>query len=146
MWLIWQAYTSKVIVCWGCWWHSSWRTMIFWGIWYWLWISDSWWHLILFQIWWLLDSFRFVGCAQPEKRSKELVGYLLRRIRKQPVKTTPYLLQINGLEKYCLLVYSILVNLFMGYYFFISYHVFSTALSCRFRMKWNSSYCIFPIM
>lgn len=69
-----------------------------------------------FDGYWIASD--LLGVPNLRKRSKELVGYLLRRIRKQPVKTTPYLLQINGLEKYCLLVYSILVNLFMGYYFF----------------------------
>lgn len=69
-----------------------------------------------FDGYWIASD--LLGVPNLRKRSKELVGYLLRRIRKQPVKTTPYLLQINGVEKYCLLVYSILVNLFMGYYFF----------------------------
>lgn len=59
-----------------------------------------------------------LGVPNLRKRSKELVEYLLRWVRKQPVKTTPYLLQINGVEKYWLLVYFILVNLFTGYYFF----------------------------
>ncbi|MDE6180495.1 MAG: hypothetical protein K2G02_05130 [Phocaeicola sp.] len=69
-----------------------------------------------FDGYWIASD--LLGVPNLRKRSKELVGYLLRRMRKQPVKTIPYLLQINGVEKYCLLVYSILVNLFMGYYFF----------------------------
>lgn len=69
-----------------------------------------------FDGYWIASD--LLGVPNLRKRSKELVGYLFKRIRGQQVKTTPYLLQIKGVEKYCLLVYSILVNLFMGYYFF----------------------------
>ena len=69
-----------------------------------------------FDGYWIASD--LLGVPNLRKRSKELVGYLFKRVRRQPVTDTPYLLQVHGVEKYFLLVYSILVNLFMGYYFF----------------------------
>ena len=48
----------------------------------------------------------------------ELIRYLLNRFKGNSEVAKPYLLQIRKAEQYCLLVYSVLVNLFMGYYFF----------------------------
>ena len=39
-------------------------------------------------------------------------------MRKQSITQKPYLLQIRPAAKYGLLIYSIVVNLFMGFYFF----------------------------
>lgn len=50
-------------------------------------------------------------------RSIELISYLYKRLRQQDVTKRPYLLQMKPLEKYGLLIYSILVNIFMGIYF-----------------------------
>lgn len=68
-----------------------------------------------FDGYWIASD--LLGVPNLRKRSKELVSYLYRRIRRKPVAEVPYLLQIRPVEKYCLLVYSVLVNLFMGYYF-----------------------------
>lgn len=68
-----------------------------------------------FDGYWIASD--LLGVPNLRKRSKELVSYLYKQIRQKPVTEVPYLLQIRPVEKYCLLVYSILVNLFMGYYF-----------------------------
>lgn len=52
------------------------------------------------------------------KRSRELLKYIIAKILKYPVSRTPYLLQLKGCTRYSLLIYSIVVNLFMAYYFF----------------------------
>nr|WP_302829812.1 hypothetical protein [uncultured Bacteroides sp.] len=58
-----------------------------------------------------------LGVPNLRARSTELISYLYKCIRKQPVFTKPYLLQIRTTEKIGLAIYSIVVNLFMGYYF-----------------------------
>ncbi len=69
-----------------------------------------------FDGYWIASD--LLGVPNLRARSKELLGYWYKRMRKQPVKTVPYLLQIHPAAKYGLLVYSIVVNLFMGFYFF----------------------------
>lgn len=68
-----------------------------------------------FDGYWIASD--LLGVPNLRTRSLELVGYWLNRIRKQPVEKVPYLLQIRPLEKYGLLIYSIVVNLFMAFYF-----------------------------
>lgn len=69
-----------------------------------------------FDGYWIASD--LLGVPNLRTRSKELLGYWYKRMRKLPVKTVPYLLQIRPAAKYGLLVYSIVVNLFMGFYFF----------------------------
>lgn len=59
-----------------------------------------------------------LGIPNLRNRSKELLGYVYRRMRGRAADETPYLLQTNRLGRYGLLVYAVVVNLFMGYYFF----------------------------
>lgn len=59
-----------------------------------------------------------LGIPNLRSRSKELLGYVYRRMRGHAADETPYLLQTNRLGRYGLLVYAVVVNLFMGYYFF----------------------------
>ena len=59
-----------------------------------------------------------LGIPNLRSRSKELLGYVYRRMRGRAADETPYLLQTNRLGRYGLLVYTVVVNLFMGYYFF----------------------------
>lgn len=59
-----------------------------------------------------------LGIPNLRSRSKELLGYVYRRMRGRVADETPYLLQTNRLGRYGLLVYAVVVNLFMGYYFF----------------------------
>lgn len=69
-----------------------------------------------FDGYWIASD--ILGVPNLRARSLELIGYWWKRIRKRPVEKKPYLLQIRSLEKYGLLLYSVVVNLFMGFYFF----------------------------
>lgn len=69
-----------------------------------------------FDGYWIASD--LLGVPNLRSRSKELINYCYKRIRKQQVTKIPYLLQIRPIEKYGLLIYSIVVNLFMGFYFF----------------------------
>lgn len=69
-----------------------------------------------FDGYWIVSD--LLGVPNLRTRSKELLAYWYKRIRKQPITRVPYLLQINTAAKYGLLIYSIVVNLFMGFYFF----------------------------
>lgn len=69
-----------------------------------------------FDGYWIASD--LLGVPNLRARSKELLSYGYKRLRRQPVDRVPYLLQIRSIEKYGLLAYSIVVNLFMGFYFF----------------------------
>lgn len=69
-----------------------------------------------FDGYWIVSD--ILGVPNLRARSLELVSYWYRLICKYPIERKPYLLQIRSLEKYGLLLYSIVVNLFMGCYFF----------------------------
>ena len=69
-----------------------------------------------FDGYWIISD--VLGVPNLRERSKELLTYFYRRIRKRPITRMPYLMQINKVERYCLLAYSALVNLFMAFYFF----------------------------
>lgn len=69
-----------------------------------------------FDGYWIASD--MLGVPNLRARSLELLSYGYKRIRNYPVKEKPYLLQIRSVEKYGLLLYSIVVNLFMGLYFF----------------------------
>ena len=68
-----------------------------------------------FDGYWIASD--LLGVPNLRQRSLELVGYAWKKLRKQPIGRKPYLLQIRPLERYGLLVYSIVVNFFMGFYF-----------------------------
>ena len=68
-----------------------------------------------FDGYWMMSD--LLGVPNLRQRSLELVGYAWKKLRKQPIGRKPYLLQIRPLERYGLLVYSIVVNFFMGFYF-----------------------------
>lgn len=69
-----------------------------------------------FDGYWIASD--LLGVPNLRARSRELIIYCYKRIRKHPITKVPYLLQIRPVEKYGLLVYTIVVNLFMGFYFF----------------------------
>lgn len=69
-----------------------------------------------FDGYWIASD--ILGVPNLRARSLELLSYWYKRICKYPIEKKPYLLQIRSLEKYGLLFYSIVVNLFMGFYFF----------------------------
>ena len=68
-----------------------------------------------FDGYWIASN--LLGVPNLRQRSLELFSYMWNRLKKRPIKQLPYLLQIRRLERYGLLVYSVVVNLFMGYYF-----------------------------
>lgn len=69
-----------------------------------------------FDGYWIASD--LLGVPNLRARSKELFSYCYKRICKQQITQIPYLLQIHPKEKYGLLIYSIVVNLFMAFYFF----------------------------
>ena len=69
-----------------------------------------------FDGYWIMSD--LLGVPNLRSRSKELLSYLYNFIRKRPVEQKPYLLQVETAEKWGMLLYSIVVNLFMGFYFF----------------------------
>lgn len=68
-----------------------------------------------FDGYWIASD--LLGVPNLRQRSLELLGYLYRHVRREPIGRKPYLLQIRPLEKYGLLAYSVVVNIFMGFYF-----------------------------
>lgn len=86
-----------------------------------------------FDGYWIVSD--MLGVPNLRERSKELLTYLYRRIWKLPITGTPYLTQINKTERYCLLAYSVLVNLFMGFYFFYIIPKFLYSFMCSFPVQ-----------
>lgn len=68
-----------------------------------------------FDGYWIASD--LLGVPNLQQHSLELFSYMWNKLKKRPIKQLPYLLQIRRLERYGLLVYSVVVNLFMGYYF-----------------------------
>ena len=68
-----------------------------------------------FDGYWIASD--LLGVPNLRQRSLELLSYLYRFVKGIPIDRKPYLLQIRTLEKYCLLIYSVAVNVFMGFYF-----------------------------
>lgn len=69
-----------------------------------------------FDGYWIVSD--LLGVPSLRSRSKELLRYCWRRFRRKPTGDVPYLLRISRAEKWGLAVYAVVVNLFMGYYFF----------------------------
>ena len=68
-----------------------------------------------FDGYWIASD--LLGVPNLRQRSVELLGYVWKKMRKIPEGKRPYLLQIRPLERFGLLVYSVVVNFFMGFYF-----------------------------
>lgn len=68
-----------------------------------------------FDGYWIASD--LLGVPNLRQRSLELLVYLYRYVNRIQIDRKPYLLQIRPLEKYCLLIYSLAVNFFMGFYF-----------------------------
>ncbi len=83
-----------------------------------------------FDGYWIASD--LLGVPNLRDRSKELLGYWYKRMRKLPITQVPYLLKIRPAAKYGLLVYSIVVNLFMGFYFFYLIPSFLYRFVCTF--------------
>lgn len=83
-----------------------------------------------FDGYWLASD--LLGVPNLRKHSLEWWQYFYRSLRGLPVEKNPYLLSINRLERTCLFAYSVLVNLFMGYYFGYIIPHFLYSLVCSF--------------
>lgn len=68
-----------------------------------------------FDGYWMASD--LLGVPNLRQRSLELLGHIWKKLRKEPESKRPYLLQVRALERYGLLVYSVVVNIFMGFYF-----------------------------
>lgn len=88
-----------------------------------------------FDGYWIASD--LLGVPNLRTRSMELLGYWYKRMRKVPVTRKPFLMQIRPLEKYGLLIYSIVVNLFMGSYFFYILPRFFYRFVCTFPDEIN---------
>ncbi len=69
-----------------------------------------------FDGYWIASD--ILGVPNLRTRSLELLKYWYKQLRKQPINRIPYLLQIQPIAKYGLLAYSIILNIFIGGYFF----------------------------
>ena len=67
-----------------------------------------------FDGYWIASD--ILGVPNLRRRAQELYGYIYHRLR-GTMGRKPYLLELKPCAKYTFMVYSILVNLFMGYYF-----------------------------
>lgn len=83
-----------------------------------------------FDGYWIASD--LLGVPNLRTRSMELISYLYKRICKRVVATKPYLLQLRMAEKLGLAIYSIVVNFFMGYYFFYIIPMFIYNFACSF--------------
>lgn len=83
-----------------------------------------------FDGYWIMSD--LLGVPNLRSRSKELLSYIYKRMHRQPINKKPYLLQIHTIEKYGLLLYSIIVNFFMGVYFFFVIPKFLYHFICSF--------------
>jgi putative peptide zinc metalloprotease protein len=82
-----------------------------------------------FDGYWIASD--LLGVANLRQRSKESIRYAFYKIRKHKTAQQPYLLQIKKREKIFLIIYTVVVNLFFGFYFFyiiplFLYHFFSS--------------------
>ena len=68
-----------------------------------------------FDGYWLASD--ILGVPNLRVRSKEVIAYFIRKWRGKPSGAKPYLLQVKRASRYGLLVYSVVVNVFMAYYF-----------------------------
>ena len=68
-----------------------------------------------FDGYWLASD--ILGVPNLRARSKEVIAYFIRKWRGKPSGAKPYLLQVKRASRYGLLVYSVVVNVFMAYYF-----------------------------
>lgn len=68
-----------------------------------------------FDGYWIASD--LLGIPNLRKRSKELLVYWYNRIKSKSQMEKPYLLHTNKFGRYGLLIYTLIVNLFMGFYF-----------------------------
>lgn len=75
-----------------------------------------------FDGYWIASD--ILGVPNLRTHSLELLKYWYNQLRKQPISRIPYLLQLRSVAKYGLLFYSIILNMFIGFYFFYVIPIF----------------------
>lgn len=68
-----------------------------------------------FDGYWLMTD--ITGVANLRQRSNEIIIYLYNKLLRKPITSLPYLFCIQKKEKILIIIYTILVNCFIGYYF-----------------------------
>ena len=69
-----------------------------------------------FDGYWIASD--ILGIPNLRVRSLEFLNYIYRYIRRKEIVCKPFLLQIKPIARYAFLIYAVVVNLFMGVYFF----------------------------
>lgn len=69
-----------------------------------------------FDGYWLMTD--LLGVANLRQKGNECLAYLWKRVRKKPIEKKPYLFSLRKKEKVFMLIYTSVMNLFFGYYFF----------------------------
>lgn len=69
-----------------------------------------------FDGYWIMTD--ALGVANLRQRGKEWMQYMLNKLRRRPIDHQPYLLSLSKGAKVVLVVYTLVVNLFFGLYFF----------------------------
>lgn len=69
-----------------------------------------------FDGYWIMTD--LLGVANLRQRGKEWMQYILNKFRHKPIEHQPYLLSLSKAAKVTLVAYTLVVNLFFGFYFF----------------------------
>lgn len=75
-----------------------------------------------FDGYWIMTD--ALGVANLRKRGKEWMQYMIDKLRRRPTDNRPYLLSLSKGAKIVLIGYTLVVNLFFGFYFFYMIPVF----------------------
>ena len=65
-----------------------------------------------FDGYWIMSD--LLGVPNLRKRGLEFLAYVYKKIRKYPIREKPFLLTMKSKEKNIMIIYSIIVNIFMG--------------------------------
>lgn len=69
-----------------------------------------------FDGYWIMTD--ALGVANLRQRGKEWIQYILNKLCRKPIDNHPYLLSLSKRAKVGLIAYTLIVNLFFGFYFF----------------------------
>lgn len=89
-----------------------------------------------FDGYWIMSD--MLGVPNLRARSKELFVYLWRRLRGTSELPPPFLFTIRRTEKIAMIIYTCVVNLFFGYYFFYIFPIFIIAFFRNFPTLFNN--------
>jgi putative peptide zinc metalloprotease protein len=69
-----------------------------------------------FDGYWIVSD--LLGVSNLRKKSGELMQFFIKKLLKRGRGNAPYLSQIKSTERTALIIYTLIVNLFFGFYFF----------------------------